>query len=476
VRRIADAHAGDPLNFDKVRNAARMLAVLGRHAQAEQLLSWHIELHPVDGPAWDELAHIILMAGHPPGDQHPWRNAFDFCQRPEFSIHQDLLSGELDFAMDDEAAGRLAPMERAMFELMKIHSQLAHSPHAFNAAMSQISQASDQAQVFGLAGDKVQVIACLKQAIAAGQLPLEVTHSPFMRKVINDPAVLQVLESVGEAPHQLVRIAFDVSPPAQLAAHRQLQAARTKALALRAQQAQDAFNANPHDFTAVQGAARNLRHLGRINTAEALLRWHIDLHPEGGHGHVELARLLLRTGRLKEARELATEACAHGYDGEFFKQLAPVMGEFAYLGGASDDPDVCLARARNQHDQEHWTSPVTGEARYEPRPRSFARAFENLGDADRALMCAVRGDTESSIAFLQRAAQNGPWPLDVTYAPELHPTTGVDSTGTDWRWLPIMTSIGEAPAQLAAIALRLRIPPPPLPDEPGDAAFPVRVG
>jgi tetratricopeptide (TPR) repeat protein len=474
VQRSEQALVAEPLDFDRVRVAAQTLCLLGRHAQAEQLLSWHIELHPVAGPAYSELADIMLMAGHPPDNLHPWRHALDACQSPRFTIHRDLLSGEPDFDMDDEELDLLAPMERAMFELLKMRSSLACSPDACNAAMKQIPRAADQARVFGLAGDKVQVIACLKQAIASGQLPLEVTHSPFMRKLINDPDLLQLLQSVGEAPHQLDHIPFDISPPAQLAPHRQRLAARTAALALRAQQAQDAFNANPHDHAAVRGAVRQLRCLGRINEAEAVLRWHIDGHPAGGLGHVELARLLLRSGRLAQARELEAEAVANGYRGAFFTQLAALFGEFAYLGGDSDDPDVCFARAINQYEQQHSTSVLTGQTRNEPRPRAIARALDRLADADKALIAAGQEDTQSALAMLQRASHNGPWPLDITYALQLHsaplPLTPLssaplqsdadaDSAADDWRWLPLMSSIGEAPQQLAAIAVRLRLPP-----------------
>jgi hypothetical protein len=460
IRSVADAYARDPCNFSHVRDAARTLSHLGDFAAAQQVLSWHLELNPDDGHAGVELTFACLQAGALDAAISANLQSIARHNIGVSDIHIALLSGADRTGLVDRLAPQAVPMLRAMDALLtQKESPRTECRQAFAAAWSQIPTWADKARVWAFAQDTDKALECLQMAIRSGELPLNLTHCPFMRPVINQPQVLALLRGVGEAPEQLRAIGFTIRTPRRVFQARQRQSECVARLASMAQAAQDAFHANPHDLQAVADASRMLMILGRLYEADALLDWHASLHPEGGAGHVELARLLVRLDKLDEARGLEACARANGYDGPFFNQISPFMGEFAYLGGDTQDPDVLLARALNWRNRpeprfQANESDAEGEGdELAPVTRARDEAYERLCDRDKVLYATIWDSEPSRIArCLESAVRNGPLPLGLTHL-------GLMDVVSDNRsCMALLTRIGEAPEQLAAIAFDIRLP------------------
>ena len=462
MRAVEQAYADDPYDFNNVRDAARALSHKGEFVKAEQVLRWHLELNPADGDACAELAEVHLQAGNVDAarraDMASKKRGHDGLSSFHFALHS---GGNLSGFVDNPEPGA-APMQRAMETLLAVNNGLpGRTREEFGAFYDQIPTWCEKARVWALAQHVPNALQCLQMAIRSGELPLNLTHSRVMSNLIGHPNMVTLLRRVGEAPEQLASIAFNIRTPERVLQARRRQAGCTARLTTMAQVAQDAFHANPHDLRAVADASKMLMILGRLHEAQELLKWHIALHPEGGGGHVELARLLVRMDKLDEARALGTEASANGYVGPFFNQIAPFLGGFAQVGEVMQDADVLFARALSWHSRPE---PRFGAAVddnddsdaevEEPDTRARDEAFERLSDRDRALYSVI-WDPEPSrvVRYLESATRGGPLPLGMTHLGLMH------AVSRDLNSMALLAGIGETPEQLAAIAFNIQVPP-----------------
>jgi hypothetical protein len=114
-----------------------------------------------------------------------------------------LLAGRYEEARP-VLAGTPRWLERALLEFSL--GNIAAS----DEAIAKLTSARDRIMAHAWRGDAHRVAQLLDEAIEADEMPLYLTFEPYMRKVMADPAVLRLLESIGESPEALGDVAFPV--------------------------------------------------------------------------------------------------------------------------------------------------------------------------------------------------------------------------------------------------------------------------
>jgi TolB-like protein/predicted Zn-dependent protease len=215
-----------------------------------------------------------------------------------------------------------------------------------------------------------------------------------------------------------------------------------------------ALDAGNTDVLAI--AAMLARRLGHYEQAIAIGRYLLAHDPVNPILWDDLGYALLYGGRRDEAMAAFRKVL----------QLSPDWAgqheNLAALLVAQGDARGAMAEAQAEPDPEfHLFALVLAHHALGEKAKSdalFEQAIQRYGDLAAyhiALIAALRGETDLSFEWLEKAVQHGETDLGAVPA---YPT--FDGMHNDPRWLPFLRKIGYAPEQLAKIEFKVTLPQP----------------
>jgi tetratricopeptide (TPR) repeat protein len=184
-----------------------LLHARGRYDEAIALLRQAVELDPLSGRVYRQLAISYLVAGRLDEAQTAIQKSLELSTRTGFShsVHSNicLAQGRLDEAL--EAAKREIHDSFGLFALANVyHAQGRHAES--DVALAELIETDADtgafriAKIFAYRDDRDQAFAWLERAYAQRDGGLcELRRSPGMRRLHGDPRWLPLLEKVGLA-------------------------------------------------------------------------------------------------------------------------------------------------------------------------------------------------------------------------------------------------------------------------------------
>jgi tetratricopeptide (TPR) repeat protein len=184
-----------------------LLHARGRYDEAIALLRQAVELDPLSGAVYRELAMSYLVSGRLDQAQAAIRKSLELSPRAGFAhyVHSEicLCQGRLDEAL--EAAKReIHDTFRLVALAMVYHAQGRHAESG--AALKELIEtradtaAFQIAEVFAYRDDRDEAFAWLERAYAQRDAGMSMARStPSMRKLHGDPRWPPFLEKVGLA-------------------------------------------------------------------------------------------------------------------------------------------------------------------------------------------------------------------------------------------------------------------------------------
>jgi tetratricopeptide (TPR) repeat protein len=460
--------AAKPWQGDVIQEAARSLCGLGRTREAEQVLRWRLLWRPSDASACRQLVDVLLQARRydaaieammarnqlcAEADRTAWVSQFEedestaraasiLWANTKAPIAQALLlQGQTEAAFHQIDKGVAAdPFTLAVIEHSRGHEAQAQ------AAFAQITDPLSRALFHAWQGNAQLACQCLiaefegKTSWAFRRL-LDVLHSPFLDPIRQSPQWQDLLWRLNLTPEQLDRIPLDISP---VDPERTRQAAELEIRKNAADVQKDANNPGGNDLMFL---AIVLRDLGRIESAEQVLRWEIARSPHDAYLQGWLGEVLMQAGRAGEALV-----------------QADILDE---MGGTINwnlrtQHLLLSGQAQNAYDQERNAE--------HPDPEMMAMAAHTLGlfdERDRLIgqldnfftavpiIHAWAGHADEAFEWLHRAVAAG-YSYEilrhVVHSPFIEPIR------RDPRWPMFLRSVNMAPDQLAAIPLRFELP------------------
>jgi Flp pilus assembly protein TadD len=333
-------------------NLGRVLAVQGRHGEAEEHLRRAVELDTTAVEARDNLANLLLGTGRPGEALRLLEEAVDL--RPEDATTRIHLGNAL--LADGDATAAFGHFETAI--RLRPSDAVAHSR----------------------TGSALAALGRFDEALAAQRRAVELDPNHVLIRL--DFGKLLMQRGDPEAAAAEFRTAVELEAD-NVDARNNLAFASLESGHLK--QAQEYFQTSLRiqpTATAHFGLARLDAAMGRIEDAEAHLRSGLQLNPNDAQAHFFLASIILDTGREGEAEEHFRAALTH----------RPGWGSagngLARLLATADDPEV-----RNPAESIQLAEGLCRASQYR-HPlllETLALAYSAAGRPDDARATALRG-------------------------------------------------------------------------------------
>jgi TolB-like protein/lipoprotein NlpI len=220
ARHFRRALALDPTDLDVLRNAAVLVASLGRLDEALALDEAIVRRDPVNARALRTLGLGQRWAGRYDAAIASFRTVLSL------SPNQGIAHSELATVLlqKGDATATLAEIEQEKSEAWRMIGlpmaycalgRKADADAALNALIAKYEKDAsyDIAYVYAFCGDADRAFECLDKAVAYQDPGLsEIVTENLFDKIHSDPRWLPFLRKIGKAPDQLAKIEFKVSP------------------------------------------------------------------------------------------------------------------------------------------------------------------------------------------------------------------------------------------------------------------------